>query len=428
MNDLLYWIWLSLSCTQGSESFIKLFERFGGADRIYASDENDIAACIGTRSPDYTSLTDKKLDKAREILDFCRNKNVGILLYSDERFPSSLKKIPNPPVLLYYRGVLPNFSEATCISVVGTRRVSDYGRRNAFKTARDLAKAGAVIVSGMAIGIDGVALAAALSEGATTVAVIGSGIDVCYPEQHKRLAREIVKTGCVFTEYPPGTPPYGPNFPIRNRLISGLSVATVVIEGRERSGALITAACARKQERLVYALPGNVGNAHSEATNLLIKNGARSFTCADDIVRDFDSMLPGKLNPFKMLSPSARDMNAVLREFSVAAVAPSDNIFRAPRSSNVKPKSSEPKEAKAQERDSGVARQAFEGAGASALIGFDKAAVALYKRIPLDAPCAIETLVDENNSLRDVMRLLLKLEMARFVVMLPGEQVRRNSH
>ena len=144
----------------------------------------------------------------------------------------------------------------------------------AFNIGYDLATAGATVVSGMAMGIDGVAMAGALSAGGKTVAVIGSGIDVCYPESHLTLAREVVKCGCVITEFAPGTKPSRYNFPKRNRIISGLSSATLVIEGKEKSGALITARHAMQQERPVYAFPGNVGNKNSELSLLLIKNSS----------------------------------------------------------------------------------------------------------------------------------------------------------
>ena len=271
MENMIHWIWLSLSVRAGSESFRKLYERFGSVEGIYSADESTLASIIGSRSHDYSALVDKNLEKAKEVLNFCRAKSVGILLYSDERFPENLRKIKNPPVLLYYRGNLPDFKSELCISVVGTRSVSEYGRKNAFYVSRDLAKAGATIVSGMAIGIDGVALAGALSEGKATVAVIGSGIDVCYPSQHKRLAREIVKRGCVVTEYAPGTRPNAVNFPVRNRIISGLSEAVVVIEGHEKSGAIITARRAFSQGRAVY------GRETVRQRIFLSKTGRRPF-------------------------------------------------------------------------------------------------------------------------------------------------------
>ena len=418
MDELLYSVWLSLSCTPGTETFAKLMGKFSSPEEVYAADDKYISSCIGSSSRDYSLLLDKNTDKAKKILDFCKRKNIGILTYFDKSFPKSLRKIKNPPVLLYYRGNLPNFNEALFISVVGTRHLSDYGRKNAFTVSHDLARAGAVIVSGMAIGIDGVALAGAISSCAPTVAVLGSGIDVCYPIQHKRLAQEIVKSGCVMTEYAPGTRPERYNFPVRNRIISGLSEATVVIEGNGRSGAIITARHAFEQGSKVYALPGNVGNANSEASNLLIKNGARLFTSADDIVRDFENVAPGKLNPFKLAEKVTVNANEVLLKLQVSCVTPSDDVFTNRRRKRLVEKQ--------ETRQSITSTESRETDREEVLPPFDKQTVELYKKIPINSDCSIESLIDENHALRDVMQGLLKLEIARFVVMLPGDRVKRN--
>ena len=421
MNKLLYTIWLSLACTPGAETFAKLNNRFSSPEDIYNADKEEIAACISSKSRDYNSLIDKDIARAEKVLTFCISKNVGILTYYDSSYPNSLRNIKNPPVLLYYRGKNPDFNSEFFVSIVGTRRLTDYGRKNTFSVAADLALAGATIVSGMAIGIDSVAHAGALSEGKTTVAVIGSGIDVCYPAQHKRLAQEIVKSGCVMTEYAPGTRPEKHNFPLRNRIISALSSATLVMEGRERSGALITARHAKEQGRVVYAFPGNVGNSNSEASNLLIKNGAKLFTSADDIVRDFELTSGGKLNPFMLAKPSHRDMGAVLRELEVACVTPSDDIFKAPRFKKAVASVSVSAENTYQSNHTDVKE-----AEADVESRFDKTTLALYKKIPLDSECTVDELVDDVHSLRSVMQGLLKLEVAKLVTILPGDRVRRN--
>lgn len=419
MENMVYWIWLSLACTPGSATFPSLLTKFKDAKEVYLADENDLRGTIDRRASDRSALLDKDLKRAEEILNFCTGKKVGIVTYADPTYPDALRKIANPPVLLYYRGVLPNFNSGDFYAaIVGTRSISDYGRKNAFTIARDLARAGARVVSGMAIGIDGVALAGALSVDAPTVAVIGSGIDVCYPTQHVTLARAIVKRGCVLTEFAPGTPPSRYNFPKRNRIISGLSAATLVIEGRENSGAMITARCAKEQGRTVYALPGNVGSPTSEVTNLLLKNGAKAFVSADDLVRDFENEYHGKLNPFKLAEKSPFDMGLILSEYKVAATAPSDNIFT--HRTTTKKKATPASKVKEKPEIS------QKPAEASALPNFDKATLALYKRIPADGDIHIESLVDSENDLRSVMRLLLKLEMGHFIVMLPGERVRRN--
>ncbi len=417
MSERLYAIWLSLACTAGTQTFKKLLLEFSSPEEIYLADEEDISSAIGEKSRDLRALFDKSLDRANEILHFCTSKNVGILTYFDDEFPISLKNIKNPPVLLYYRGKLPDFNSEFFVSVVGTRHLTPYGRKNAFTISYDLSRAGAIVVSGMARGIDGVALAGAVAGGAPTVAVIGSGIDVCYPIEHKRLAKEITKCGCVMTEYAPGTRPERFNFPTRNRLISGLSSATLVIEGNEKSGALITARCAADQGRAVYALPGNVGNETSAASNLLIKNGAKLFTSADDIVADFEKDALGHLNPFVLSERKAVDINSVLTELEVSCVTHADDIFRTPHA-----KAEPMPDAVSKPETSAAANEPQER---ELPPSFDKSLVELYKKIPHEGSCSIEALVDSGHTLRDVMQGILKLEISKFVTMLPGDRVKR---
>ena len=417
MNKLLYTVWLSLSCTPGLETFAKLISRFSTPENVYNADGDSIASCIGSRSNDYNLLVDKSTERAERIIYFCKRKNIGIITYFDDDFPENLRKIKNPPVLLYYRGVLPDFNNDLFISIVGTRLLTEYGKKNTFSVSCDLARSGAVIVSGMAIGIDGVAHAGALSIGKKTVAVLGCGIDICYPIHHRRLAQEIVKNGCVITEYAPGTRPDKHNFPVRNRIISGLSSATLLIEGRERSGSLITARHAIEQKRQVYALPGNVGNVNSEASNLIIKNGAKLFTCADDIVRDFDKTHPGKLNPFVLAEPFQFNMEAVLLELQVSSVTRSYDKIRSSVNSSFKHYDKNQPREEIRKDNGDIEKE---------VASFDKSILSLYKKIPINSDCSVEDLIDDDHSLRDVMQCLLKLEIARFVTMLPGDRVKRN--
>ena len=420
MDSMVYWIWLSLACSPGSTTFGKLIKEFADAREIYEASDKAISTTIGYRTSDRSALLDKNLDRAKEILTDCRRRGIGIMTYADDVYPESLRKINDPPVLLYYRGHLPDFNSEFFVSGVGTRRLSSYGRKNAFRIGYDLAKAGTIVVSGMAEGIDGVTMAGALAAGGTTVAVIGTGIDTCYPERHLTLAREIVKKGCVLTEFAPGTKIYKTNFPKRNRIVSGLSSATIVFEGPERSGALITARCAKEQGREVYALPGNVGSSNSYAPNLLIKEGAKMCTRAEDILNDFTDKYPTKINIFNLKDRMDVDMIGVLRDLQVSATCPDDDIFDVPRNySNAKEKiksifsKPEPKmpieEVEVKEPDE----------------SFDKGALKLYKRIPTEGSCPIESLVDDEMPLRIVMRHLLKLEVGGFIVMLPGETVAR---
>ncbi len=426
MQPLVYWIWLSLSTTPGTDTFRKLILKFGSPKSVYDADEFDIAECIGSKSCDFKAIMEKELSEAERVFDFCEKKNVGILTYSDENFPNSLREITTPPVLLYYRGTLPDFNKNCFISIVGTRRLTDYGRKNAFVIGQDLAKAGAIIVSGMAIGIDGVSHAGSLSVGGVNIAFLGSGIDVCYPEQHIRLAKEIVKNGCVMTEYAPGTRPERYNFPRRNRLIAGISCASVVIEGNLRSGSLITARYAKEFGKTVYALPGNVDNKTSEATNLLIQNGAKLIISADDIVKDLEFVYLGIINPFNLANEVNVSMNEALSEYKISCVTVSDSIFSV-FSSKRQNKKNYNKEFNNESDDLARASEKNKKSEFSIEnIGLDKDSIRIYKKIPVDTECTIDSLVDENDKMPIVMKSLLKLEMGKAVVLLPGEKVKRN--
>ena len=421
MNELVYWIWLSLCCTPDTSTFSKLIYDFTGPKDIFEAEEKEISRSVGFKNSDRSRLFDKDLDKAKSIYDFCVKHKVGILTYADPKYPNSLRDISTPPVLLYYRGILPDFNNRFFVAAVGTRSLSDYGRRNSFKICFDLASAGAVIVSGMAMGIDGVSLAGALEAGGNTVAVLGSGIDVCYPAQHLTLAREIVKNGCVMTEYAPGTPPNKFNFPKRNRIISGLCSATIVFEGRERSGSLITARYAKEQGRTVFALPGNVGTAHSEASGVLLKNGGLICTKAEDVLDPFLEVYGSKINPFNMSKTFGVNIMNSLTKYGVAATSQGDSIFVPARST---PKETNKVQAKKTEESVSAQKESKTESDISNA-GLSREAMKIYKKIPLKGSCSVESLVDDEIGLRDVMKALLKLEINHFVVMLPGEMVSR---
>ncbi|MHB2026223.1 MAG: DNA-processing protein DprA [Elusimicrobiota bacterium] len=200
-------------------------------------------------------------------------------------YPDLLRSIPDPPAVLYGRGQWPDRTPA--LAFVGSRRPSAYGRRMAYSLAREAARAGFAVVSGLALGIDAEAHAAALEAGAKTWAVLGSGLDCVYPRENKALAENIIKSGgCLLSEFPEGTPPLAMNFPRRNRIVSGLCWGVVVIEGRDRSGSLITARLALSQGREVFAVPGPADSALSQAPHILMRAGARPVICLADILED----------------------------------------------------------------------------------------------------------------------------------------------
>jgi DNA processing protein len=217
------------------------------------------------------------------VLQSVAEKEIRIFTINDPDYPRRLKEINQPPPVLYVKGSI-NVEDEWAVAVVGTRRVTPYGRQVANEIALFLAQNGITIVSGLARGVDAIAHQAALKAGGRTIAVLGSGVDVVYPPEHSRMAAEIIKQGALVSDYAPGTKPDGINFPPRNRIISGLSLATIVVEAGETSGALITAEFAVEQGKEVFAVPGSILTPQSEGTNRLIEQGARPLLKMSEIL------------------------------------------------------------------------------------------------------------------------------------------------
>ncbi len=318
MNEhLLRCIWLGLACTPASDTLALLRKHFDTPEDIYEADAEALHGAIGHKGRDLAALTDKSLVPAQRILNYCEATSVDIIAYDDPRYPQRLFELSNPPALLYCKGTLSLPDKTPIIGVVGTRSMTGYGKRHAFRISCELAAAGALIVSGMARGIDAVAAVGALHMGGQTIAVLGSGIDVVYPAEHRTLYAQIAENGAVVTEYPPGARPERYHFPQRNRLISALSDGVLLIEGSGSSGALITAGIAQDSGKKVFALPGDADRITSEAPNLLIQRGAVAVTAADDIINAFD--YPGKTKAFLQLLRRIRHgtVDHVLQSYGV---------------------------------------------------------------------------------------------------------------
>jgi len=218
------------------------------------------------------------------IITQIHSQGIEVLTWGDDDYPRRLKEIETPPPVLYLRGTITE-EDDWAVAIVGTRKMTSYGRQVADELAAYLAHNGVTIVSGLARGVDSAAHKGALKVGGRTLAVLGSGVDRIYPPEHRKLAGEIVKQGALLSDYAPGTPPEGVNFPPRNRLISGLSLATVVVEAGERSGALITATFAAEQGREVFAVPGSIQGPQSKGANRLIREGARPLLHVEDVLK-----------------------------------------------------------------------------------------------------------------------------------------------
>lgn len=301
MIEIKYWVWLSLCVPPGSKAGdLLLLNWSADAKAIYEADEEEYGRLEGLDPKVLRALLDKDLSEAEEVIDICVKNNIGILPYDSPNYPSRLRRIERAPILLYYRGKLIDFDDNVEIAAVGTRSYTEYGRREAYRLCRDMAIGGAIIVSGMARGIDGFCHRAALDVRAHTVAVLGCGINKVYPPEHEGLMNEIIASGTVLSEFRPYTDPIGSNFPIRNRIISGLSLGTLVIEADQRSGALITARYALKQGRDIFALPGKVGDANSLGTNELIQKGAKMVQNAEDILGEYEFFYPHRISIDKL--------------------------------------------------------------------------------------------------------------------------------
>ena len=303
MAALKYWVWLTTLPGLGQRTKLQLLEHFASPEEIYFAPEEELLLAEGVTKAQCALLADKSLDRAEKVLEDCAKDGQFLLTMDDAAYPARLRNIYDPPLLLYGKGSLPLFDEEVAVTVVGTRSCTPYGVKAASELGYELAKQGALLVSGMAKGIDGEALRGALRAGGFTAAVLGGGAAVVYPAANRRLYEDIAATGVILSEYPPGTEPRGEHFPVRNRLLSALSVATLVVEAPERSGALITAATALEQGREVFAVPGPFDAPMSRGCNGLIREGAGLVCEAWDVLSFYESRYPHKLRLLRAKLP-----------------------------------------------------------------------------------------------------------------------------
>lgn len=436
MGENIFWLWLSLRC-KSSDTFDRLIRAYRSPEDIYRAEETDIALAVGSRNADVARLANKDLTDAQRIMRFCTMTDVGILSYGDDRYPSRLRMLPDPPIVLYYKGELPNFEGNLFLTAVGTRRMSEYGKRMTFEISYDLARAGATVVTGMALGIDGLASASAIAAGGKTLAFLGCGIDITYPPEHKYLMNSIIKHGAVMTEYPPGTRPEAKNFPHRNRLMSGISQGVLMLEGDRRSGALITARCAEKQGRDLFVLPGNADEANSEGPSLLLKSGATPITCADDIINRYEGVYRGKLNIFKLLEPYGTTADRVIEQFHLSARTYAGDVRRASSSA---PQTQKPKLFQ-RKRPAASGEEAHQTPAAPSptvkpepqakakatapkepvgLRMVDETTLAVYRKIPIDRAVSVDELCADGTNPGTVMAALTLLEVHKCIMMIAG--------
>ncbi len=296
-----------------------LIDAFGDVERAWHAPAEMLARVgLDRRSLENLLETRAQVDLDRELR---RVAAVGahILTWEDEAYPRLLAEIPDPPLVLYVRGEL-RPEDAWAVAVVGTRRASTYGREVTRRLVTVLAQNGVTIVSGLARGIDAVAHQTALEVGGRTIAVLGCGIDLVYPPEHRDLARRIAAQGALVTEYPLGTPPEPGNFPPRNRIISGLSLGVLITEAGRDSGALITADYAAEQGRDVFAVPGSILSAGCAGTNRLIQDGARPVLDAADILQELNLTMVAEQKEARQALPTTETEALILSHLSAEPV------------------------------------------------------------------------------------------------------------
>ena len=296
MSALKYWVWLSECRGVSNQTRLALLRHFGSPEDVFYADQGELLLTEGISREQAAALeSDRKLDKADRVLADCQRLGLRILTIQDAEYPGRLQNIYDPPCLLYVKGRLPAIDEEAVVAVVGTRDCTPYGVACAEKLGYGLASGGAVVVSGLAKGIDAAASRGALRAGGVTVGVVGNGLDVHYPSESRYLYEDIAAAGVLLSEYAPGTEPAKNHFPARNRILSGLSLATLVVEAPARSGALITAETALEQGRDVFAVPGPIDAPTSVGCNRLIRDGAGLVSDAWDILREYAGRFPDKL-------------------------------------------------------------------------------------------------------------------------------------
>lgn len=288
MNEVLYFHLLNKIPGCGGKTIRAAVAHFGNAEKAWNASEAEWQAVEARFNPN-------GLDQKRQAIESLDEQakleaaKIDIIPFTDNRFPTLLHEIQNPPALLYVRGNWRNWNETPCIAIVGSRDYSPYGKQVAEELSRELARAGVTLVSGLAFGIDSLAHEGALAAEMPTVAVLGGGVDDASiaPQSHLRLAQSILQSGAIISEYAPGTQPGAGTFPARNRIIAGMTLGTLVIEAKEGSGSLITARLALDFNREVLAVPGSIFSPLSVGTNALLKQGAKVVTGIQDVLNEF---------------------------------------------------------------------------------------------------------------------------------------------
>lgn len=304
MAALKYWLWLTSRRGIDSAAALTVLDHFLTPERAYYGDREEYEY-LPLRPVQRQALLDKDLSAVEAILGDCERLGLRVMTIQDADYPQRLRAISDPPAVLYVRGRAFHFDEEAAIAVVGAREPSPYGQKWAERLAMELTSGGALVVSGIAQGLDSCAVRGALKAGGPVVSVLAGGVDVPYPRENRYLMEDVAAAGALISEYPPGTRPDGRQFPRRNRILSGLCLGVLAVECRLFGGTMSTVGHALEQDRDIFAVPGALDAPMSEGTNKLIQQGAKLVTCGRDILEEYWDRFPGKLGNCAPLAPEA---------------------------------------------------------------------------------------------------------------------------
>ena len=449
-NDVLFWVWLSERLGAGSRDFRWLIMHYETAYELFHMDQDELDRIEDITDRTKEKLADKNLSRASVIIRTCVEKGIEILPFGSPGYPILLRDLESPPIVLYCKGTLPEFRDRLSIAMVGTRKMSEYGMKTAYRFGFELARANVTVVSGMAAGIDGVSAAAAMQAGGKTVAVLGSGVDVIYPKHHARLYERIQQNGAVISEYAPGTRPNQYHFPARNRIISGLCQGTLVVEAGLKSGTLITARKAVMQGRHLFSVPANVGDERWLGTNALLRDGAIPVLETEDILRVYEVSYGNVIDKNALIQAHAESVcdlrllaqlgviETVRREAPVTELPretveiprPQRRVVPKPPAEKPMAKATEqayeepeqlslPEELPMQQPRQDRASMRKEVIG-NILSAFPPIQVDILKAIPYDRPISTDELARLDYPFGDILAALTMLELRGYVRKLPG--------
>jgi DNA processing protein len=379
-----YWLALRRVKGVGPRTSRLLIEKFGSPEKIFALDADQIAAAGIPRNVARAIVEFRDFEALEKEL--CELPRIGarLVTWNDDDYPPNLRHIPDPPPYLFVRGTA-RLSDPNCIAIVGARAASDAGRRMAQRLGLELAARGFTVVSGMARGIDGEAHQGALDAHGLTIAVLGCGVDIVYPPEHRKLSDAIIAGGgAIVSELPIGTPPIAENFPTRNRILSGLCLGVVIVEAAEKSGSLITARMALEQDRQVFAVPGSPLSL-TRGSNRLLKEGAKLVECVEDVIEE--------LAPQLVKSPSTQPDRPQLGPQIAKIIAPRVSSLRGPS-----------------EQDAEISEKP------------DEVAITILNHLTQDNRLHVDSIIEASGlNAQTVLRLLLELELEGRVAQHPGK-------